>query len=255
MSVLPCDAMLRIEAGSRRDYRALAEHHYRSGSPFAPTAIYAMRHDALDAAARFTGAAARPTLVGVLVMTRPQLGCTLRDHATGGRYRGLKRSEAADLLNAEVRAIARVVLDPRYRGLGLAVRLVKHALAHADTPYVEALAAMGRVNPFFERAGMVRYEAPPRLADARLLDALAEENWPHTLLACPRLFAARLSELEQGRRAWIESELRRWHRSAAFMARGEAEGVSLDEVIRLARDRLLLRCVYYLHHDPQRGAS
>ncbi len=312
MSVLPCDQTLRLEAGSMRDYRALSEHHYRSGAPCAPTAIYALRHDAPDAAARFRGAAPRPTLAGVLVMARPQLGCTLRDHATGGRYRGLKRSEAADLLNAEVRTIARVVLDPRYRGLGLAVRLVKHALIHAETPYVEALAAMGRVNPFFERAGMVRYEAPPRPADARLLDALTELNWPRTLLASPRLFAQRLGDLEPAQRAWIESELRRWHRSAAFVSRarlrtcmkamgcggqamlwecgpreraaddqstsidGTAIGVALrsqslppdhgthpfthvfveaglEEIIALARDRLLSRCVYYLHHDPQRG--
>lgn len=255
MTVLPTDETLRIDAGSLRDYRALAEHHYRSGSPFAPTAVYAMRHDAPDAVARFTGAAARPTLVGVLVMTRPQLTCTLRDHATGGRYARLRRSEAADLLNAEVRTIARVVLEPRYRGLGLAVRLVKHALAHDDTPYVEALAAMGRVNPFFERAGMGRYEAPPRPADSRLLDAMTEVNWPRTLLASPRLLAQRLGELEAARRAWIEGELRRWHRSAAFMARGKAQAAGLDDVLRLARDRLLSRCVYYLHHDPQRGRS
>lgn len=255
MSVLPCDEMLRIEAGSMRDYRALAEHHYRCGSPYAPTAIYAMRHDAPDAAARFTGAAARPVLAGVLVMTRAQLGCSLREHATGGRYARLRRSEAADLLNAEVRTIARVVLDPRYRGLGLAVRLVKHALAHADTPYVEALAVMGRVNPFFERAGMVRYEAPPRPADGRLLDAMAEVNWPRTLLASPSLFAQRLGDLEPAQRAWMESELRRWNRSAAFMARGKAQAAGLDDALRLARDRLLSRCVYYLHHDPQRGRS
>ena len=314
MSVLPCDKTLRLEAGSMRDYRALSAHHYRSGAPYAPTAIYALRHDRPDAVARFTGRSATPTLAGVLVMTRPQLCCTLRGHATGGRYAGLRRVETADLLNAEMRTIARVVLDPRYRGLGLAVRLVGHALNHATTPYVEALAAMGRVNPFFERAGMVRYEAPPRPHDARLLDALAEVNWPRTLLASPSLFAQRLGELEPAPRAWIESELRRWRRSAAFVNRarlrtcmktmgcrgqatlwergpreraaddrntlidGRAIGVALrsqrlppdhcthlsthvlgdaglEEIIALARDRLLSRCVYYLHHDPDRGKA
>ncbi len=253
MSVLPCDETLRIEAGDLRDYRALAEHHYKSGTPYAPTAIYAIRHERVSAVARFAGGKSETVLVGVLVMTRPQLCCALRDAATFGRYHGLKAGEAADLLNREVRTIARVVLDPRYRGLGLAVRLVRHALERATTPYVEALAAMGRVNPFFERAGMMRYEGPPRPAEARLLDALAELNWPRTLLASRRLFDERIQALSSAPQQWIESELRRWHRSATFMDRGRRREASLDDILDLARVRLLARCVYYLHYDPDRS--
>lgn len=253
MSVLPCDEMLRIESGNLRDYRALAAHHYKSGSPYAPTAIYAMRHERVSAVARFAGGGNETVLVGVLVMTRPQLCGTLRDAATGGRYRGLKRGEAADLLNREMRTIARVVLDPRYRGLGLAVRLVRHALDGATTPYVEAFAAMGRVNPFFERAGMVRYEGPPRPGEARLLDAFAELNWPRTLFASRRLFSERLDALDATRRRWIESELRRWHRSATFMDRSGGRDARLDDILTLARDRLLARCIYYLHYHPDRS--
>lgn len=255
MSTLPTDEMLRIEEGDGRDYRALAEHHYKSGAPYAPTAIYAMRHDRLSAVGRYAGRSNETVLVGVLVMNRPQLCCALRDAATNGRYRGLKSGEAAALLNREIRTIARVVIEPRYRGLGLAVRLVRHALRCADTPCVEALAAMGRVNPFFERAGMTRYDGPPRPADARLLDAMAELNWPHALLASSAAFNERLSALSPARRAWIESEFRRWHRSAAFMQRRPSHAAGLDEVLELARVRLLARCVYYLHHHPDRRSA
>lgn len=255
MNALPCDEMLRIEDGGLRDYRALAEHHYKSGAPYAPTAIYAMRHDRLTAISRFTGGGSESVLVGVLVMARPQLCCALRDAATRGRYHGLMVREAADLLNREVRAITRVVLDPRYRGLGLAVRLVRHALQQATTPYVEALAAMGRVNPFFERAGMVRYEGPPRPADARLLDALDELNWPRTLLASRRLFDERFDILSPAQQAWIESEFRRWHRSTTFMDRSRGRDATLDDILDLARVRLLARCVYYLHYNPDRSAT
>lgn len=253
MSVLPTDETLRIEDGHRRDYRALSEHHYKSGTPYAPTAIYAMRHERVSAVARYAGGRSETVLVGVLVMARPQLCCALRNTATGGRYHGLRVREAADLLNREVRAITRVVLDPRYRGLGLAVRLVRHALARAATPYVEALAAMGRVNPFFERAGMRRYEGPPRVSDARLLDAFAQLNWPRSLLASSRLFTERLDGLDGASRAWIESELRRWHRSATFMDRRRARDASLVDILDLARVRLLARCIYYLHHNPDRS--
>jgi hypothetical protein len=38
-------------------------------------------------------------------------------------------------------------------------------------PFVEALAVMGQVNPFFEKAGMTRYDAPQSPACVRLLEA------------------------------------------------------------------------------------
>jgi len=253
VSVLTCDETLRIEDGHMRDYRALAAHHYKSGTPYAPTAIYSIRHERISAVARFAGAEHETVLVAVLVMARPQLGSALRDAATGGRYHGLNARQAADLLNREVRAITRVVVDPRYRGLGLAVRLVRHALERATTPYVEALAAMGRVNPFFERAGMTRYEGPPRPADARLLDALAELSWPRPLLASRRLFDARFRALSNAPQQWIENELRRWHRSATLMDRSRRRDASLADILGLARVRLLARCVYYLHSNPDRS--
>src|SRR5205085_372514 len=104
----------------------------------------------------------RCEVLGVLVRSLPQLCCQLRDLATGGRYRTLRRRDAAVVLNREVRTISRVVIDPRVRGLGLAVRLVRHALTHTSPAihFTEALAAMGRVSPFFQHAGMTRYQRP-----------------------------------------------------------------------------------------------
>ena len=71
-----------------------------------------------------------------------------------GRYAGPDRRAALGRLNAEVEWISRVIVHPTYRGCGLAVRLVRHALATAPVPVVEALAAMGKIHPFFARAGM-----------------------------------------------------------------------------------------------------
>jgi len=53
--------------------------------------------------------------------------------------------------------ISRVVVHPIYRGCGLAVRLVRHALRTARTSRIEALAVMGAIHPFFELAGMKCY--------------------------------------------------------------------------------------------------
>src|SRR5437762_3018481 len=72
----------------------------------------------------------------------------------------------------EVGTIARVVVVPRFRGIGLGVALVRQALARAETRYVEALAVMGRVQPFFEKAGMRRYERPVGPEAVRVLAAV-----------------------------------------------------------------------------------
>lgn len=111
-------------------------------------------------------------MAGVLVEVRPVLNCALRGVALGGRYDGGEKDLLAVLLNEEVRTIARVVVLPRFRGIGLGVALVRHALAHAQTRYVEALAVMGRVQPFFEKAGMRRFERPMGPAEVRLLAAV-----------------------------------------------------------------------------------
>jgi hypothetical protein len=50
-----------------------------------------------------------------------------------------------------------VIIEPRFRSLGQAVRLVKETMPLMNVPFIEALAVMGRVNPFFEKAGMTRF--------------------------------------------------------------------------------------------------
>ena len=184
--------------------------------------------------------------IAVLVESLPPLGCQLRDQATGGRYSGgLTRGERARLLNAEVRTISRVVVDPRWRGLGLAVRLVRHALDTATTPVTEALAAMGRVSPFFERAGMVAYHRPHHPRDARLIDALASAGFSPTQLARLDLLRAGMEALPKQRQEWIEAELRRWH-PPSRSRRGAADD-PVQAALEAAREGLLLNPVYYLH--------
>ena len=142
-----------IVAGTIRDYRALGRFHYVAGPPAAHKRVWVVP---VPSGLRRLG---DPVLAAVLVVSPPVLNCRGRNLATGGRFlirRAVEtdRRLAAALLNAELECISRVVVHPTYRGCGLAVRLVRHALATAATPLVEALATMGAVHPFFERAGM-----------------------------------------------------------------------------------------------------
>ena len=250
-----CDERFVIERGKLAEYQALAVHHYKGGRPATVKTVYAMYdREASDVCARFRAMSGigggaeseRGCLVGILVLSLPRLSCQLRDVATGGRYVKLEPSYRGKMLNREVRVISRVVIDPRYRGSGLAVRLVKHALENAETVYSEALAAMGRVNPFFERAGMVKYERPVLPEHARLLDVMGELGIEPSVLASSLVLDKVLAEVGDEGRRWFEHELRRWAGVAFRLSRMGRSFMTIDECVVLARDHLLSHCVYYL---------
>lgn len=84
----------------------------------------------------------------------PVASLTLRS-----RYFGLRRPRSREhlaALNEQLWVLARVVLHPTYRGAGIAAGFVRRACETCPVPWIEALAAMGQINPFFERAGFQR---------------------------------------------------------------------------------------------------
>jgi GNAT superfamily N-acetyltransferase len=64
----------------------------------------------------------------------------------------------SNLINEEIARISRVVIHPKFRGIGLGSHLVKESMPKVDVKVIEALAVMARYNPFFEKAGMIRVE-------------------------------------------------------------------------------------------------
>ena len=116
--------------------------------------------------------------------------------------------ERIDWLNANVRCISRVVVEPRYRGIGLGVRLVRETLPLAGVPVVEAIAAMGEVNPFFERAGMIRIGGGSRRRCEQMAKALRDVGIGPRLFIDPREVHRRLNSLPGKLRLSIEAEIR-----------------------------------------------
>ncbi len=161
-----------IQRGSIADYRCLAAYHYVADEPACHKRVYVIRPPAGDTAAgcddldAFLSSPAgyqrmiQPSVAAVLVVSPPLRCVRGRNIVTGNRYASSNGRRNMRLLNAELECISRVIVHPLYRGQGLAVRLIRHALATAQTPYMEALAVMGQINPFFERAGMTAYQMP-----------------------------------------------------------------------------------------------
>lgn len=158
----PSPDTITIEAGVPADLAPLARFHYAAGRP-GPIAHVLRAVDGDE-------------VVGVLVASMPTLNGRWRSVAWPGEYDTPDKRANASRLNHDVRIISRVIVDPRYRGRGLAVRLVRAYLDNPQTARTEALAAMAHACPFFERAGMRRVDLPPSKADARLLRALAQHG-------------------------------------------------------------------------------
>lgn len=241
----PADAVVLGE-GTVSDYRRLSAFHYRGRNPGAVTKVFRLVHHAPTVVGRFLHRSDETTVVGVLVRSLPHLACALRDYATGGRYRGIGAKASAHLVNREFRTISRVVIDPQWRGLGLSVRLVRHALANPETMFTESLAAMGRVHPFYEKAGMMRYDRPPLPAHSRLLDALDHLGIKPADLASRPAMDAHLHRGNDSQRRLLRRELLRWYRTGCHKIDAGTAHLQLDDLLAAARENLLVRPVYYL---------
>ena len=135
---------IKINEGSATDYRKLAAFHYRSHHTPSPRKIFK--------------AVLNGKVVGVIVYSFPAPVTQGRKEAFGGKVPSIR------LLNKVLSTISRVIVHPKYRSIGLGVKLVKETLPKASTPYVELIAVMAKYNPFAEKAGMklVKIQLPSK---------------------------------------------------------------------------------------------
>ena len=196
--------MMRVVPGTTEDYKMLARYHYRDNRPGPFAAIFALRSD--------SELSRRVSLktVGVIVYTMPMPESELRNIVTGNLFTGFDRSTRLTLINKNIRCISRVIVEPRFRSLGLAVRLVRETMPMVNTPVIEATAVMGLVNPFFEKAGMKPFTAPMPKRCIRLIEALSMVGIEECQLIDADYVQYRLSRLLGKQADFIELETRRF---------------------------------------------
>jgi ABC-type lipoprotein export system ATPase subunit/GNAT superfamily N-acetyltransferase len=229
---------IRIERGSVDSYNALEHLHYRSGTPATIVRVlHAIREVPLHVDPR------GEFLAGVLVVSMPTLNGAWRRRAWPGVFSTVDKRCNARTLNAHLRTISRVIVDPRSRGLGVATRLVRAYLDDPITAGTEASAAMGDVCPFFERAGMTPYPLLPDRIDTRLLDALSHIGIP----------PARLARITIHPGSLLMRELITWGKQRKLLPSGH---ITCEEVQRLtpsAACRLCSRPRAYAYTKGNRG--
>ncbi len=244
----PCcsvHAKLEVVAGEAADYASLAAYHYRDERSTAIKAVFLLRPK------RPLGSfGTQPA--GVIVYGMPNPRVALRRVATNGLFAGLDRQTELALINRNVRCIARVIIEPRFRGIGLATRLVRETLARMETPIIEALAVCGAVNPFLERAGMTAFAPRSDAYHAELIEALsavgieAGANDYSPLPIDANDLQQRIEALDGARAAFLERSIQRFlksHGSRRTMPPG------LDRT-RYILARLTNRPRYYLWRHP-----
>lgn len=191
---------LQIVPAGREVYEALAHFHYRDSRLGPAVAIYAII-DVHPLCGGFGDA------VGVIVYSMPAPALELRNIATAGRFTGLRdRAMQLQMVNENIRCISRVIIEPRYRSLGLAGWLVRETMPKLDVPIIEAMAVMGRINPFFEKAGMTAYRAAIPARCQRLLAGLNYVGVDEPMLVDSAAVQKRIDELSQAKKGFIDYE-------------------------------------------------
>lgn len=191
---------LKLVPGNAAQYASLAAFHYRDKTLGPVTNIFAMVEEN-PRRKPFVPAA------GVIVYRPPVPNLGIRNIATGGFFSGLDRASGLQLLNEHVRCISRVIIDPRYRGLGLASRLVRETLPQVGVAMVEASAVMGHCHPFFRKAGMREWQPVPSIKTERMMTALETIGIDRQDWIDSEAVHERIETLDKSRRDFIERQI------------------------------------------------
>jgi len=228
---------LQIMAGGRSDYEQLAHFHYRDSrlGPFA--AIFAIK----PVRALAAGVDEKKT-VGVIVYTMPSPGLELRNAATGDFFAGFDKATRLTLINKNVRCISRVIIEPRFRGLGLASALVRETMPKMKVAIIEAMAVMGLVNPFFEKAGMEALVAAEPARSVQLKEAFSMVGIEQNMLLDAKQMQRKLDRLTGPQADFIEQQIEEFLQS--YGKRRYMQG-GLERT-RFVLSKLTARPVYYI---------
>ena len=232
---------LEVVSAGRDEYERLSRFHYRDCSLGPYAAVYALK-DLHVGRSRFGD------LAGVIVYSMPAGSVAVRNVATGGEFSGFgDRRMQMQMVNRHIRCISRVIIDPRYRGLGLASRLVRETMPLLGVAIVEAMAVMGRVNPFFERAGMRAYDVAVSVKCVRLIEAFGMVGIGERDLIDARAVHGEIERLEDGQGEFIEGQMLGFLESYGRRKYMEP-GV---ERTRYVLSKLIGSWVYYVWFNPE----
>ena len=200
----PCSLyrQIRVEEGCFEDYEKLKCFHYRTTNEKRKISLKIRRCYRLVYG---------NNTIGVIVYSNSYLNLKPRNMVFGSRYLFTPADlHTARRINDEIARISRVIIHPKFRGIGLGEFLVKQTLPLVNAKVVEVLAVMAKYNPFFERAGMVKvdYKAEETAVDKKINGFLKEHNFDFRLSKskryCRDFYAQLIDEQKQVLTAYLK---------------------------------------------------
>jgi GNAT superfamily N-acetyltransferase len=187
--------------------------------------------------------------VGIALFGYPHLLLAARARALPQFSVARIKAAGAAGLNRDVRLLQRVVVDPRFRGVGISRLLIRHGLSHVDAPWVECVAQMGEFSDFLLDAGFVPAgEVAPPLSVRVLTRFAGRHGIDLRLLVEPRSRRALLNTLPAKVAASLTRKLASVARSRIQTGFGSMRGRRefTQPLLRKALARLGARPAYFL---------
>jgi hypothetical protein len=120
--------------------------------------------------------------------------------------------------------------------------MVRETMPLINMPMVEALTVMGHANPFFEKAGMKPYKAPPSAQTIRIAEALSLVGIEDELYIDAEATHKHIEDLPSNKKLFIEREMERFLQSY----RKQRHMPDRLERTRFLLSKLTDRPIYYL---------
>ena len=189
---------IRIGEGSSADWEYFSQFHYKSHNLGAVDRIFVM--------------ALGEEPIGIVVYAYPATQNRLRNLITGRRYcGGVTASARRRLLNSELRVVQRIVIDPRFRGLGFASELLRETAPLVGVRFIECLAVMGGHSRFLENAGFIRVGMCTLPRSGRiLLGTLKSLGLDAETLHSPEALLEKLGPIVKGNRTLLQALVSWW---------------------------------------------
>jgi ABC-type lipoprotein export system ATPase subunit/GNAT superfamily N-acetyltransferase len=228
-------SQMRIEVANKDDYQHLKGFHYLAGNPTAIKGRYKLIHGT--------------ETIGIIVYTLSMRALRFRNQLFPEYKNNTQKS------NAEIQRIARVIVHPKYRGIGLASELVRLTLPLANARIIETVAAMAKYNPFFEKAGMTLVGKMELQQDQKnILKFLERTGGKLSLLHNKPLCKAYLNTLNQTQFQELAKHLERLIQGVGAISPGRMDGLKklMDEgnIIEVLMDLLPVERVYLYWVNP-----
>ena len=194
---------LKIVPANRRLYHELSRFHYREAKLGPVTDMFAIMDEHPQRKSMVPA-------VGIIVYRPAFPNLAIRNRVTGDFFGGLDRVSSLNLLNAHVQCISRVIIEPRYRGLGLSSWIIRETLPKTNASMVEASSVMGQFHPFLERAGMRVFSPPQDVKTERMNAAMESVGLDGNLWIDAAKMHAMIDQLPTPQRAFITQEIDRF---------------------------------------------